>query len=698
MLDSSIGALVAPSSIVIVGASTSGDKPGTRLVKALVGTFTGTVYGVNPRRLEVPGLEWVASVQDLPVAPDLACVAVPADEAVRAVAALAERGTRAAVVYSSGFSEAGEEGAERERALRAVADRYGMAICGPNTAGVLNVENGLTGTFTHALATGTPRPGNVAIVTQSGAVGGMILSHLVERNVGIRYWLSVGNGAVLDVPDYLTALADDEQTEVIGMFVEGIRDGVRFLEAVARCREAGKQLILFKAGRTEDGARSAASHTGQLAGSSEVYDGVLRQHGVAVCATIRGLLDALNLAAWGAAVGAGRTLVLSVSGAGCTVLADEVSGSRLQLATISDSARTAMSEQLPGFSQTGNPVDLTGSVLMDLSRLAAVIRAGEQDEGVDVIVLTFATNNTSEIAAAVASAWQRRKPLLVVLPVAPSLATPMRAALRAAQVPVFEDMADAVRAADALLPARPSRARTVLGSGGEGPRRWTGGQDALLRLRAAAVPTVVSERFATAEAAGAFARANRGNSWVIKVDHPEILHKTEIGGVRVGVAAADVADVCEQMRRSARTVVAEFDIAGGFVVQEVVEAGAEVLVGVTRDDTFGPVLTLGVGGTLTELIGDVAFASMPATADDVADMIDATRLGRYLAEFRGGRRDRRALEALVLRFQEFVVAHDIVDAELNPVIVRADGAGCIAVDARMALPEAAPAVALVAGG
>ncbi|GAA1851647.1 acetate--CoA ligase family protein [Pseudonocardia ailaonensis] len=693
MLASSVTSLLSPASVVIVGASTSGDKPGTRLVRALAGRFAGPLYGVNPRRLDVPGVEWAATIEDLPVVPELACVAVAADEAVRAVEALGKLGTRAAVVYSSGFSEAGEEGTARERTLREVADRYGMAICGPNTAGLLNIGNGLVGTFTHALETGEPSPGNVAVVTQSGAVGGMILSHLVERRVGIRYWLSVGNGAVLDVADYLDALAEDPDTHVIGMFVEGIRDGRGFLRAADRCRAAGKRLILFKAGRTEDGARSAASHTGQLAGSSEVYDGVLRQHGVTVCRTVRDLLDALTLAATGAAMGEGRALVLSVSGAGCTVLADEVSGSRLTLASLAQSTTSAISEQLPGFSQTGNPVDLTGSVLMDLSRLDAVIRAGESDEGVDLIVITFATNNTTEIADAVAAAWRRTKPLLVVLPVAPTLAQPMREALRAGGVPVFEDMADAVRAADALFATRRNEsrdadvARTRTGAVENG--RWAGGQEALAQLGSAGLPTVVSERFASAAGAGEFALARPGN-YVVKVDHPAILHKSDIGGVRVGVASADVTTVCLQIRDSARAVVADFDDEGGFVVQEIAESGAEVLVGVTQDPTFGSVLTVGVGGTLTELMGDVAFAAMPATSADIRDMIDSTRLGAYLSDYRGGSRDRDAVESLIADFQRYALAESIDEAELNPVIVRAAGAGCVVVDARMLLPESEP--------
>lgn len=673
--------LLAPRSVVIVGASDRGDKPGARITRVLAESgFTGTIYGVNPREIHVPGVRWLPSVDDLPEVPDLACIAVPAEPAVDAFARLAPRGLPAAVVYSSGFSESGEPGRELERRLVELAREHDVALCGPNTAGYLNMASGFVGTFTHALAEGHPDRGVAMVVTQSGAVGGILLTHMRERRIGVSSWLSVGNGGLLDVPDYLEFAAEDPDTQVVCLFLEGLKDGPRFLRAAAKCRAAGKTVVAYKAGVSESGSKAAASHTGNLTGSDAAYDGAFAQAGIIRARTIRELVDITQLASWcGTAIGP-RGVAVSVSGAGCTVLADEFDRTGLRLSTLSPSTVDRLATVLPTYSQQTNPIDLTGSVLEDVTRLQEVVRSLIADPSVDFVTLSFATNNREDIAKALDEAWDRSKPLLVVLPVAPTSATPMHDPLTAYRIPAFRDLRDAVAALAAIVrPVAVPRPH----SGAADTSGWLPGSSSLALLGAADVPVAVSERVSTADSAAEVA-SRLGGLAVLKLDHPAALHKTELGGVRVGITPEEIPAACAEMVAAVEATGVPFAPDGGFVVQELLSGGEEVLVGITPDETFGQVLTIGLGGTAVELFRQAACRVVPASGDDVRAAVGETLLGRVLAERRAGRADVDALVELVLRFQEFVVGRgDVVEAELNPVMVREVGA--VAVDARIKL-------------
>jgi acyl-CoA synthetase (NDP forming) len=624
----------------------------------------------------------VPDVASIPEPVDLGCFALPADGVPPALAGLAEQGTRAAIVYSGGFGESGPAGAELERQLTAIVDEYGIALCGPNTAGVISLRTGFVGSFTHALVDGAPPAGSLMVVTQSGAVGGILLTRLRDRGVGVSHWISVGNGATLDVADYLEFAAADPDTAAVALFLEGLRDGAAFRAAVGHCRDAGKAVLAYKAGATGEGARAALSHTGKLAGSDRVYDGVLRQLGVRRAVDLEHLAQLGMMACWSPPGAGDRGAVLSASGAGCTISVDEIVGAGLRLATLAPATSARLAESLPAFGQQANPIDLTGKALEHLDVLRGALDAVQRDPGVDFVVLGFATKNEPEIAEAVAATWRRDKPLACVLPVSEAAARPMRDVLARHGVPAFTEYADAVRGITGVLANRVVH-RTEPAEPMAATPGWVSGEDALALLASAGITVPVTERVRT-EAEAADVAARLGGPVVLKVDHPAILHKSDFGAVRVGVPAADVAAVCGELRAAASKVVPDFPAAGGFLVQQMISGGVEVLAGLSQDPTFGPVLTIGLGGTLVELLGETASRALPLTADEVRAAIDDTRLGPALVDHRGGARDVDALVRTVLRFQDFLAGRpDVVEADLNPILVLADGAAVV--DARLRL-------------
>jgi acyl-CoA synthetase (NDP forming) len=675
--------LLAPRSVAIVGASDRGDSPGARLTAALLRSgYDGEIFAVNPRKLDLPGTTWLPSVDELDEPVDLAALAVAAAASVEALEVLAARGARAAVIYSSGYGESGPEGAELERRLVEIARASGMAVCGPNTAGIISMPSGFLGSFTHAVAHGMPASGSLMVVTQSGAIGGLTLARLRERGVGISHWISVGNGAVLDVPDYLEYAAEDPATDSIALFIEGVNDGARFRSAVERCRERGKLVFAFKAGSSTEGARAAASHTGKLAGADAVYSGLLRQYGVERVGSLSELADLAMARSWLPHEFGPRGAVLSISGAGCTILADELSHAGLALASLSEETGDRMSERLPSYGQKANPVDLTGKALIDPTILRDVTAAALDDPGVDFVIVSFATNVQPEFAHAIDEAWNREKPLVAILPMDHAGGEPMRAVLGERRIPSFQDFKPAAQVLRRLATGEAPRVNADA-TVAHNEQAWLGGTAVLELLAAHGIRIPRASRGATPEEAAGLA-AEIGGTVVVKVDHPEVLHKTEVGGVRVGVAAADVADVCRAMQDAIEGLGIAFAPAGGFLVQEQVTDATEVLVGLVSDPTFGPVLSLGPGGTLVEFFDQVAFRGMPFSEADVHAALRETPLGRLLAEHRQGPRDTASLVALVLGFQALVLGDDpLLEGDLNPVLVRADGQGCVVVDARL---------------
>jgi acyl-CoA synthetase (NDP forming) len=445
--------LLEPASILVVGASSSGARlPGNAVLRYLRKFgYQGRVHVVHPTAASIDGYPAVAGLADLAgQRVDLACVGVAAARSLDVLQECGKLGVAAAIVFGSGFSEVGEHAAERR--LAAAAARYGMLLCGPNTVGVISPAHGVHACFSQAQEADAALAGTVALVTQSGALGGSLLSQAWPRGIGISRFISVGNQAQLSVADYLDYLVRDRSTSTVAVLLEGVPDGLRLADSVRRLRTAGKAVCLMKVGRGAAGARAVQSHTGAIAGDYAVFRSVLNEAGAILVDSVTELLDVLALHASGlASVTGARMGVLSTSGGACGMVADLCERYGFVLPRFSRELQGELAEVLPSFAATVNPVDVTGQVITEPAlygrALELVLRSDEVDL-VKIMLTTVAGTQATQIATEIAAQVRAAaKPVLVTWTVAPSIAAEAFGVLTAAGLPVFADPARAIRAA-----------------------------------------------------------------------------------------------------------------------------------------------------------------------------------------------------------------------------------------------------------
>jgi acetate---CoA ligase (ADP-forming) len=656
----------------------------------LKGGFDGRIVPVNPNRPEVQGVPTVPSLAAAgPV--EAAVVALPAPEALAAVEDGATLGVRACIVFSSGFAEAGPEGADLERRMAEIARRSGMRILGPNCLGLFTPHHAFWGTFSNTLDRGFPAPGGLSIVSQSGAFG-THLSYLgTRRGLGIRYWISTGNACDVQAAEALAHVAADPGTRTILLYLEGARDGAALIAALEAARAAGKPVIVVKVGRSAVGAAAAASHTAALAGGDAVYDAVFRETGAWRAPSAEEAIDVAELC-MGGRYPAGRRLgVVTISGGGGILIADCAAEAGLDLPEMPAEAQAELRAALP-YCTPRNPVDITAQALnrMDLfeRNLDVVMSRG----GYDAIIAFLTTMPGSAaivpaLTAALHSVRARHPDLPVVLSM---LVEPeLERAYAATGYPVIADANRAVRALAALAHfaesfRRPPRPPAPAPAPVDLPSRASE-HDALELMRAAGLPVVASRLCTDAETAVAAQRAF-GGKVALKIVSPDIPHKTEIGGVLLGLEApAEVAEGFATLmaNAAARAPGARID---GVLVAPMIEGHVEVIVGVENDPAFGPVVMLGLGGIFAEVLGDATFALPPLDRADALAMIGRLR-GRALLQGARGRPpgDVAALADLVAAVSRWALAAGpaLAALDLNPVAVLPRGQGCRVLDASL---------------
>ncbi len=693
---SPLDALLAPRSVAVIGASGDPARIGGRPIAAMLEQgFAGSILPVNPKHAVVQGLPAYASIAALPEVPDVAIIAVPSAAAEVAVAELAERGTRAAIMFSSGFAELGEEGAAAQERLVVAARRHGMRLLGPNSLGLFNARIGFYGTFSTSLERGYPIAGPVGIASQSGAYGMHLFSMARDHGMGISCSVTTGNEADVNVGELIGWMAQDPGTEVIAAYSEGIRDAPSFLAALDLARRNRKPVVMMKVGRSDVGSAAAKSHTASIAGDDAVTDAVLSEFGVVRARTTEELLDIARLATR-RVFPVGNTLgVLTVSGGAGVLISDAAEAIGLPMPPMPEAAQQALRTTLP-FCAPQNPVDCTAQVLNDLSLVGRFSDALVKEGGYGSILYFFthaggAPSITPRLRTELKAAREAYPDRLFVLSV---LADPPQ--IREFEedgFAVFEDPSRAVVAIHAMgrfgdafaaTPpvAPPAMAPVAL------PSRTPSEAEAKRILAAAGIEAAPERACATADDAVAAAEA-LGFPVVLKILSPDIMHKSEIGGVLLNLAdAGAVRDGFALVMERAKAV-PQARIEGALVAKQL-SGGVECILGVHRDPVFGPVAMFGLGGIFVEVLKDVSFRRCPFGEEVAEGMIRLIRGAPLLLGARGRPpTDIKALARMLSRLSVF--AHQagprLSGIDLNPVFAMPEGQGAFAADAVIDIAE-----------
>ncbi|MCC7485532.1 MAG: acetate--CoA ligase family protein [Burkholderiales bacterium] len=692
--------LLSPRSIAILGASTDFTKVNGRPLKFLLDRgYAGRIFPVNPKYGRIGGLACYPDIASLPEAPDLAIVAVPARAVPDCLRALGGRGAKAAIVFSSGFGETGPAGRALQEEAVAAARRSGLRLCGPNCLGLVNAFEKVMATFGQYAEGATP-PGPVAFVTQSGAFGTAIAALARRRGLGLGYFVNTGNEADLDFVEVMrAALADPRITTGAG-YLEGLANGGGLMALAGEALRAGKPIVLAKVGRTGAGARAAASHTGALAGADAVFDGVTRGGGIVRARNEEHMLDIVEaFACCRLPEGGGLGIVTQSGGAG-VLIADRAEELGLAVPVLAQSTQERLREVIPGFGASTNPVDVTGQFVAEPALLRDAVRVVLDDPRVHLAIVWLQLMDAHvERLLAIFEEVARlvRKPFVVCWVAAPERALE---GLRRLGIAVLRGAEPAVDACAALVRFARSRrdyladehARAVLAARpGAAPAALPGTAGAMPALAARAlleshgIATAACELAADAEAAVAAAQ-RLGYPVAVKIESPDIAHKTEAQGVRLGlrdaagVRAAYAAVIDSARRHDARARIA------GVIVQAMARGEVELIVGLKRDPAFGVVVMAGLGGIHAEVHRDAVFRAAPVTPAEAERMLDELRGRALLAGVRGGPPvDRAALAGLISAVSRFGVATGprLESLDLNPVLAGPDGA--VAVDWLMLL-------------
>ena len=709
---SAIERLLRPRSVAIVGASTDASKTAGRPVAYLQSHgFAGGIYPINPRANEIGGLRCYADVASLPETPDVGIVLVGPERAADAVRDLSRRGTAAAIVLAGGYGETGEDGARRQRELKLAAGS--MRLLGPNTIGLVNLTDRIMLSASSALEIDDLPAGRVSVVSQSGGILGSLLSRAADRGIGLARLVSTGNEADIDCCDIVDYLADDPATGVIALYLEGLRSADKFRNAAKRAADAGKPIVVYKIGRSESGARSAMSHTGALAGADRLYDAFFRQLGVIRVDSFSDLLDVPAALVQGRRLAGNRIAVLTSTGGAAALIADRAGLAGIELpdpdtATAATLARLLDDEQAAAHR---NPVDITlAGIKPDIYRGAidALLAAPGYDGAVIVVGSSALANPTLAADAILECQARSTKPVLAfVSPHAPHIV----ALLNRKGIPAFASPEGCAAGLASLLPVGREFGDRRLGQAERDPAstggaRHAGSREGLAPAYVASMPTGpldeaeskalfahfglagVREIAAATPDAAASAAREIGEPVVVKVLSRHIAHKSDIGGVRIGVAAADVVRVATEM--SARVKTAGLSNPDGFLVQSQVTGGLEMILGFLRDPQLGPAVLLGMGGIAAELVGDTSVRMLPISRADAAAMIAELKTSGLLSGYRGAaKRDVPALVDAILAFAGMAEAlgDGLLEAEVNPLFVLPDGQGVLAADGLVVLGE-----------
>jgi len=692
--------LLSPNSVAVIGASRTPGKVGHEIVANLVnGGFAGDIVPVNPSADDVCGLPCWPNLKAYGKKIDMAVISIPTKFVITAANEAIDAGAKAVTVITAGFKEVGKDGAALEEKLVALCKRRRVRLLGPNCLGLINAHHKMNASF----ATHMPKPGGISVISQSGALCTAILDWAVSRELGLAKLVSMGNKGDVCETDFLTALAKDKETKVIVGYLESIAGGDEFIKA-AEHAASEKPVVVFKSGVTQAGGKAASSHTGSLAGADMAYGAAFKRSGIVRADTFESLFDYAMAFAMQPLPKGNRVAIITNAGGPGIMAADAVELSGMEVTALEGSSATALKAKLPAAASVGNPIDVLGDA--DPERYVAAVEAARDDATIDAIVVILtpqAMTKPVETAKGIAACSDGSKPILVSFMGGLDV-SPGREELLALSLPDYPSPERAVGALKAMYEysqwlQRPPRiltrflvnrrrAQRILRRQFRTQAYQVGEAQAKSILRAYGFNVPPGQLATTVDEAVEIA-AKIGLPVAMKIASPDVIHKSDLGGVRLNLASTDaVRDAFDLMvlRIGQRVPGAHIE---GVYVEKMCGRGREVILGMTRDPQFGPMLMFGLGGIFVEVMKDVTFHLAPVTESEAMQMLESTKSFALLKGVRGQASvDLDAIANAIQRISQLVTDFpEIEEMDINPFIVGRLGEESIAADARITLSE-----------
>jgi acetyltransferase len=687
----------SPAGVAIIGASTNPGKLSYGIVRNLtLYGYAGGIYPVNPKAGEILGLQAYPDVSTVPDPVELAVIALPAGMTPDVLEACGERGIKAAVIISGGFREVGGDGVALEQTCLDIAKRYGMRLIGPNCVGTVDLLTGMNTTFIEGL----PAKGSIGFLSQSGAVCGGVVDYIADKEIGFSHFASLGNELDVDESDMIAYFGANPDVKVIAAYVEGIQDGQKFIRT-AREVSKEKPIVLLKAGRSDTGAQAVSSHTGSLAGSYTAYQAAFKQAGVIEVDDLPALFDVAWALSCQPLPKGNRVAIFTNAGGPAALASDALDVNGFRLATITPEKQAQLAEKLNPSAQVSNPVDMLGGAEPPefAHCLATLLDAPEVDVLLPMLVPQALVNPGDVARAIVEQAGKTNKTVLACMVGEKSL-TEARRVFHQNHVPmsIFPEVPGQVLGAmqtyrrwlekeqGETFHFSDIKADTAKATISAAPVKTLGEADTRPILAAYGLDLIPGAVAQDVEDTVKVA-VEIGFPVAVKVVSPQILHKSDLGGIALNLAdGSAVRDAVTTMQVRIGNAAPEAVIEG-FLVEKMAPKGMELIVGMRRDPTFGPLMMFGLGGVVVELFKDVGFGIAPLTPQEAREMIESTRAGQLLQGFRGGPvYDLDAVVDVIGRLSRLALdVPEISEVEVNPLLVLPEGQGALVLDARMIL-------------
>ncbi len=693
--------LLTPASVAVIGASTNPDKVGYAVLNNIVaGKFPGPIYPVNPRADEILGTKCYKSLAEVPGEVDCAVIVVKRDQVLQILRECIDKGIKGVIIITAGFAETGEEGKKLQREISQVARYAGITLLGPNCLGLINPVHHLNASFGQPMG----EPGNIAFISQSGALITAIQDTAVGSHIGFSLLASMGNKAALDEVQLLENLGNDNNTTVIAAYLEDISEGQDFMRVAER---VGKQkpIVILKAGRTQSGARAASSHTGSLAGADAAYDSAFERTGVIRADSIEHLFDVATALAYQPLPGGDRIAIATNAGGPGIMMSDALELAGLKVAKLDEATRTKLLSLLPPAASVHNPVDVLGDANGDTyGKAIDILLSSDSVDGLVVILTPQKMTDYEGTANEIVRVTKKcRKPVFTCFMGAGIISKGVEI-LQTNRIPQYPIPERAAKTMNEMVTYARYKARQLrmverfavnrnpviklLRSYRYRQMYEIGEFDSKAVMKAYNFDVPWGTLATTVGEAVRFAN-EAGYPLAMKISSPDILHKSDVGGVRIGLSsAAAVEDAFELMMLRIKRKLPDADIRG-VLLEKMAMGGREVILGMKRDPQFGPMLMFGLGGIFVEVLKDVTFSLAPVTAEECRTMIESVKTYRLLTGARGEKPvDIDAVVLNLQRLSQLVMDFpEIEEVDINPLKVGQEGDGAIVVDARIILSK-----------